>query len=185
MTEKIRTFVSIPVPNTAGLNPLFREIGDLRGVSPSRPRQTHITLRFIGDVPDSRIDDVVDAVADAVSGVHPARVSVVGTGAFPNAKKPRIIWAGVKTDMPMKEMSERIGRNLDAAGIDYDRKEFKPHITVGRIRGSADTNGINMLLRRFSDSEFATFVCSSVNVMRSDLSASGAEHTILRSIDLV
>lgn len=178
---KTRMFISVPVPNSAGLAPFIRDIGEIRGVRTSPPGQLHITLRFIGDIDDERTDEVADIVSKAVKGVRPGRITLKGTGAFPNVKRPRVIWTGIDTALPLEKIAERISEGLDSAGIPYDPKPFKPHITVARVRNNAN---VSTILRKYSDMEFATFICPSVKVMGSELTPNGAVHTILADCDL-
>ncbi len=181
MSVGVRTFVSVPVPNTSGFAPFIRDLSAIRNVRPSRETQMHITLNFLGDVPEDRIDDIGDIVSDAVSDVSRGRIAVKGTGVFPNPRSPRVIWAGVETEIPLAEISERIGRRLSAEGIPCDTKPFKPHITVARIDGKAD---ISRPLRNYSSAEFASFICPAVLVMKSELTPAGPVHTILRMCEL-
>ena len=82
----------------------------------------------------------------------------------------------------MAAIADRIGDNLRRAGIDFDGKPFKSHITVGRCRGPADLSGF---FERFSGSDFTEFQCDEILVMRSVLGPSGAKHTVLRRIPLI
>lgn len=177
----VRTFVSIPVPNAAGLEPLRRDLGFVRGVRCSPPAQLHITLRFIGDLPEERIDDVAACVNAAVNGRGRGRVALKGVGGFPNARNPRIVWAGVETTIPLTAIADELSRRFDQAHIPYDPKPFQPHITVARVEGRPD---LGPLLGKYRTTEFASFLCSSVLIMKSDLSPQGAAHTVLRACDL-
>lgn len=171
----VRTFISIPVPNTAGLEPLVRDLKTVRGVKVSPVKNIHITLKFLGDVPEERLEEVDAIVKDAVRGVKPGRITVKGFGAFPNTRNPRVLWAGLDTDLPLAEISERIGKGLSRVGLPYDEKPFKPHITVGRVDGKAE---LTNMFGKYKTTEFTTFVCPSVMVMKSELRPTGAVHTI-------
>lgn len=177
----IRSFVSIPVPNAAGLEPLLRDLSFVRGVRQSPPAQLHITLRFIGDLPEERIDEVAACVNAAVNGRGKGRVMLMGIGVFPNARSPRIVWAGVETEIPLTAIADELSRRFDQAHIPYDHKPFQPHITVARVEERPD---LGPLLGKYRTTEFASFICSSVLVMKSDLSSQGASHTVLRACDL-
>lgn len=116
----VRTFVSIPIPNTSGLDPFMRDLKGIRGIKPSPTAQMHITLKFIGDIPEEKVDVVEECVLKSVSGISKGRISVKGTGAFPNQKAPRIIWAGVETSLPLEKMSADIGSSsLRSSALRY------------------------------------------------------------------
>lgn len=181
MNVNARVFVSIPVPNTSGLDPLLRDLKGIRGVRPSPSKQMHITLKFIGDIPEENVDAVRDCVSESVAGVSRGRITLRGVGAFPNQRAPRIVWTGVETDLPLARISEELGRRLGAEGIPFDGKPFEPHVTVARVDGRPD---LSRIVRNYSSVEFASFICPAVLVMKSELSPEGASHTIMRVCEL-
>ncbi len=178
---KIRTFISIPVPNTMGLDPLMRDLKSVRGLRTANIRQLHITLRFLGDVDEERIDEVEGIVNDAVRDVNRSRLNLKGVGLFPNERAPRVMWVGIDTELPLVRMAEEISAGLRAAGIPFDEKPFKPHITVGRMEGRCN---IAPMLNKYRTTEFTTYIPPAVHIMKSELTPRGAEHTILRVCEL-
>lgn len=181
MTD-IRVFISIEIPDKGCLDGPLSYLKGVKGVRTSPPEQIHITLRFIGDVDESRVDDIEDCVARAVEGVRPFTVRVSGAGAFPKRERPSVVWIGASPQREMAAIAGRIGDNLRAAGVDFDTKPFKFHITVGRCRGPADLRGF---FDTFSDSEFTSFDCGEVLIMRSVLGPAGAKHTVLRRVPIL
>ena len=174
---KLRVFVSIPVPNTAGLDPLIRDLRIVRGVRTSNVSHLHITLRFIGDVDEDRIDEIGEIVSDTVSGIQRSRLNLKGLGTFPNERNPKILWVGIDTALPLAHIAEVLSERFRKAGIPFDEKPFKPHVTVGRIEGRCN---ISPMLGKYRTIEFTTCVPPAVYVMKSELKPTGAEHTILR-----
>ncbi|AGI47986.1 2'-5' RNA ligase [Thermoplasmatales archaeon BRNA1] len=177
----VRVFVSIPVPNISDLAPFLKDIGAVRGVRPVSAVQLHITLAFVGEVDEERIDDIAECVEAEVREKGSARITLKGAGAFPSEKRPRVIWAGVETGLPLEGIAAGIRRRFAAKGIPFDEKPFKAHITVGRVDRPTDVSGLIGVYRR---TEFFSFICRSVMVVRSDLSPSGPTYTILRVCDL-
>lgn len=177
----VRTFISIPVQGRDSLKPVLDDLSNAAGVRCSPPGQLHITLRFVGDVDASRIDRMERCVRAAVEGIHPFEISVAGVGAFPNRSRPSVVWVGASPQDILAGMADRIGAELDSAGIDYDGKPFKSHVTVGRCRGPADLSAV---FDRYGRTEFTRFVCSHVDIMGSELTPRGAMHRVLRRIDL-
>ena len=177
----IRVFISIEIPDKSSLDGPISHLRGVKGVRTSPPEQVHITLRFIGDVDESRVDDIEDCVRRAAEGTGPFEVVVSGAGAFPKRERPSVVWIGASPQKTMASLADAIGRNLQAAGIQFDTKPFKSHITVGRCRGPADLSGF---FDRFGDTESTRFTCDEILVMRSVLSPSGAKHTVLRRVEL-
>ncbi|MBE6526783.1 MAG: RNA 2',3'-cyclic phosphodiesterase [Thermoplasmata archaeon] len=176
-----RVFVSIPVGNASGLEPLYRDLSGKRGVRTSPKFQLHITLCFIGEIPEERVEEVGEIVSASVKGIKPGRITLKGVGCFPNPKRPRILYVGLETGIPLESLASEIRRRLSTNGIPFDEKPFKPHITVGRIQGPAD---LSVLIGKYRTTEFATFIAHDVMVMGSELSPEGAKHTILKSCEL-
>ncbi len=176
-----RVFISIPVNNAHDLEPLFRDLSRIRGVKSTPAYQLHITLCFIGDIPDERVEEVNEIVKTSVAGIRKGRVTLKGAGCFPNPKRPRVVWAGLESDIPLSQIAGEIARRLDAAGIPHDDKPFKPHITVGRVQGTPD---LTTIVNKYRTTEFASFLCRDVMVMKSELLPEGARHTILCACDL-
>jgi len=179
---KIRMFISIPVKDTSAIEPLGKELRTISNVRPSPMSQMHITLRFIGDIDDSKTKKVVRCVSDAVRGMSPFEITIGGSGCFPNAKRPSVVWVGAEPGDVLSGLSERISANLRAANIQFDEKPFKSHITVGRCNGPVD---IGAFLDRHKGQVFQTFVCDGVCIMRSDLGPSGSKHTVLEKVPLI
>ena len=177
----IRVFVSIEIPDKTSLDGPLGYLRAVKGVRTSPPEQIHITLRFIGDVDESKVDVIGDCVARAVQDKGPFRIRVAGAGAFPKRDRPSVVWIGASPQNEMAAIADGIGRNLRDAGVDFDSKPFKSHITVGRCREPVDLSGF---YERFSDLEFTEFECSEILVMRSVLGPKGAKHTVLRRIRL-
>lgn len=177
----IRTFISIPIEGKGSMKPMLEDLSAVGGVRCAPVGQLHITLRFVGDVDASRIDRMERCVRSAVEGVAPFEITVSGAGAFPNRGRPSVVWIGASPQDILAGMADRMGRELDSAGIDYDGKPFKSHVTVGRCRGPADLSGF---FDRYGGTEFTRFVCSHVDIMGSELTPRGAVHRVLRRIDL-
>ena len=177
----IRVFISIEIPDKSSLDEPLAYLRSVRGVRTSPPEQIHITLRFIGDVDESKVDVIEDCVRRAVDGHRPFGITVSDAGAFPKRERPSVVWIGASPQQELSDIAGAIGRNLRAAGIDFDSKPFKSHITVGRCRDPVDLSGF---FDAFSDREFARFQCSEILVMRSVLGPKGAKHTVLRRIGL-
>lgn len=178
---QIRVFVSIPVPDPAPLGDAVVALRSVENVRPSPVNQMHITLRFIGDVEEASVPRIAGCVRRACSGVQPFEVTMRGTGAFPNARRPSVVWVGAEPEDVLRGMSDRLAKELSKARIRFDDKPFKSHVTIGRCRGPASLDGF---FREYGDREFLRFQCDRVLVMRSVLSSSGARHSVLETVML-
>lgn len=179
-TGIIRVFVSIPVPDTPDLQDLRRTLASA-GARASPPEQTHLTLSFIGDVDESKVKRIVECVRRSVDGFTPMEITLSGLGAFPNERRPSVVWTGISPAGPIKAMAAKLEKNLTAAGIAHDGKPFKAHVTVARCRDSFMPPGVFDGTQR---KVYCRFVFDEVLVMKSVLSPGGAKHSVLARIPL-
>jgi 2'-5' RNA ligase len=142
----------------------------------------HLTLKFLGDVDEELVPDVVRAVEDA-SGSVPAFVfETGGLGAFPSPRRARVIWLGVEPVDEMFDLHEGIEKELEALGFARERRPFRPHLTIGRIRerGGASVEGILSELAAPAE----RVEVGEVLVVKSTLRPSGAVHEVLAAVPL-
>ncbi len=93
----------------------------------------HMTLKFIGDWPAERCGDIVSALGSVrVDAAVPFVVE--GLGVLPNRRSPRVFWAGLRHGEELPELASRADEALAALGVERERRAFKPHITLGRVK---------------------------------------------------
>jgi 2'-5' RNA ligase len=139
MRETTRTFIAIPIPDAAGSQlvrwqqALAPEIPGCRWVE-SQP--LHITLAFLGDVPNRDLNELCLSVASAAEPFGRFELRVEGLGAFPSPDRPRVVWAGITADDlgPLTALREAVVRAATHVGYRSDDSRFHPHITLGRMK---------------------------------------------------
>ena len=176
----IRTFVCIEVPASvrARIEALQRtlRLNDVP-ISWVKPANIHLTIKFLGDVAASRMDDVRGAVERACEGIPPFAITVEGAGCFPSARSPRVLWVGLS---PVPDELRRLHANIETAlereGFAREAKRFSPHLTIARVRDPFKARAtVEELLAAGFAAE--TFSAREVIVMRSDLHPSGSIYT--------
>lgn len=139
MPKTTRTFIAISIPS-----PLEDKLKRLQNLlAPQVPTARwistlpfHMTLAFLGDVPDTDLNAVCKAVAQACGPVPPFELRLEGVGAFPSPAKPRVLWAGLQSSEPLVLAGLQRGVVQAVAKVGYrpDDQRFTPHVTLGRIR---------------------------------------------------
>jgi len=100
-----------------------------------RPEKLHLTLKFLGSVGEHLIPKIMDLVDLDAAKVDSFTIEIAGTGAFPTAKSPRVLWLGVKEPTgAMKLLEQHIDDSCAELGFESDKRAFKPHLTLARIR---------------------------------------------------
>ena len=101
------------------------------------PEGIHVTLKFLGDVEAERTPELVRALGDAVGGARTVTLVVNGAGAFPDAQRPRVFWAGIEPDPALELLADRIERVFGPLGFPTEARAFRPHLTLGRAARNA------------------------------------------------
>ena len=165
---------------------LGREIGRLRDAARDvawvAEANLHVTLKFIGDVDEARVPGLVAAMRGAASQTAAFDVAVRGLGCFPDAGRPRVIWAGLEGAGGLAALAARVDAALAALGIPRESRPFAAHVTLGRVRGPRANPALAGALAGRGD--FGRLPVTSLSVMRSDLHPGGARYTELARVSL-
>jgi 2'-5' RNA ligase len=141
----IRTFVAIEIPGSvkARATALIKELKQAAAkVTWVKPEQLHLTLKFLGDVPDSDVPAVCRIVEEAVRGFEPFEIVFRGCGAFPTTAAPRTIWIGVdQGEEELRQLQESIDVGLTKLRFPREVRRFQAHLTLGRVRESGPAAG--------------------------------------------
>jgi len=150
-----------------------------------RPENLHLTLKFLGQVEESRISAIGEAVADAATGCGPVHLVFQGLGAFPSPRAARVVWIGVSHGAEaLAELQARIEAGLEKLGFAREARPFSAHLTLGRVRGPAHREQLARALTGATAEPLGEMVLDRIELMRSNLNAGGARYTILHSFPL-
>ena len=179
-TKRLFIALALPGPVRAALVALAQP---LPGVAWTRPEQLHLTLRFLGDVPEEKIENVGAQLA-AVH-VEPFLLPVEGVGVFPPKAPPRIVWIGVGHGHPrLHQLRQRMDDALLAAGLaELDVRMFHPHVTLARCTEHAAAPVGHWL---HTHREFAAppFRVEAFELCASELRPGGAVHSLVQRFPL-
>ena len=146
---------------------------------PVRLDQIHFTLQFLGEISENKTEKVKKALGAV--GFSKFDLTIVGSGAFPNTRNPKVVWLGVDKDG--KERMSRLANDVNEilGAIDLkNEKPFKPHLTVFRIKNRI--GDITEELLKSKDTKFGTQLVSQIVLKKSDLSPNGPEYTNLGTV---
>lgn len=139
----------------------------------------HVTLKFIGEVPDGRRDAMAEAVLRTAEPYRPFEVTLGGVGAFPSLRRPRVIWVGVETTPELRSIKHDLEEVFASLGVERESRAFHPHVTVGRVRDEATAGDLRPLEELAEEIEFeARARVDSIDLMRSRLRPSGPEYSV-------
>lgn len=192
----IRTFLAIELPDSvrtrlAGIERDFSH--SMSTLKWSGPDLLHITLRFLGGVPQSRMASVMDVARTAAARTRPFHLTLSGLGAFPTVHKPRVIWVGLEKDAGydvLQQLFARVEAGLVADGFPPEERAFAPHITLARTRDTIAESERRELGTALAEvaarvNVDGTVPAREVTVMQSELSPSGPRYTPLARYPLL
>ncbi|HID10750.1 MAG TPA: RNA 2',3'-cyclic phosphodiesterase [Candidatus Latescibacteria bacterium] len=185
---QVRTFVAVDISDEARRSvqdledELRRYRADVRWVA---PENLHLTLKFLGEIEEERLEEVFFGVEEAVSGVGPFQMVLEGLGGFPGLGRPRVLWVGVSEGAgELRDLAERVEGSLERRGFPREGRPFSPHLTIGRVRQPSGRLGQLTAVMREKDFGPEEVRVEEVKVMKSELMPSGAVYTTLRSFAL-
>lgn len=150
----------------------------LRWVS---PENIHATLKFIGEVDEAIVDPLSSKLGELVQPLFPFQVESVGVGAFPSPTKPRVLWTGMdaKGAEVLSLLHQMLDRELQQLGFPAETLEFKPHITLARVK-SAQPVDLSAIQERFGAHRFGTSTVKDIILYESELTQhQGPRYTVL------
>jgi 2'-5' RNA ligase len=152
--------------------------------------QMHLTLQFLGNVMAAHVPALADAIRFAIMPHHAFLLRSGAVGAFPNAQAPRVLWLDVRGEVEALLVVQRDVAHAvtHVEGVVADRKPFRPHLTLGRVReGKRDRPGANAVaaaLARPVAVPTAAWRVGEVALIRSVLGAGGPRYTVLERFPL-
>lgn len=176
----MRLFVSVDLPAdlATAVERAQRPLREAPGVRLVDPDRAHVTLRFLGDVPDDRLGAVERAVGDAVAaaGVGPFDATVGGLGVFPSPDRVRVVWAGLREGGErLTRLHEAVEREAVALGVDPADHEFTPHVTLARTDDGRATAPVREVVAG-TDPTVGTFRVEAVHLTESRLDGDGPRY---------
>ncbi len=140
-----------------------------------KPDRIHVTLRFLGETAVSKLDAIYQGMDAVPQPQAPIELHLKGMGFFPNAKRPRVIWAGLAGNIPaLTAFKQELDMALAPLGWEPEERPFKPHLTLGRVKDARKLRGVSLAV---AVKELAVPV-TAVHFIESELTRQGPIYTI-------
>ncbi|MCX5725834.1 MAG: RNA 2',3'-cyclic phosphodiesterase [Candidatus Saganbacteria bacterium] len=184
----MRTFISVELPDE--IKEKIAKMIDVLGKAGSgikwvEKKNLHITLKFLGWVPDEKMNDVNGLVKKASEGAKIFDAKFEGLGTFPSGRNPRVIWVGTSKGAPeLKNLAGSIEKIMSKAGYRSEEREFASHVTVGRVKEKKNMDEFLRSIEVNKDSKFGETVVGEICVMKSALSPKGPIYEVVEKIRL-
>ncbi len=134
----LRTFLAIDLPSRL-LDSIVKKQQAMKPELPFitwvKSENLHLTLKFLGNTPESKITEIQQVVAEAVKGIEPFVINLRGFGIFPDKRAPRTLWTGIEGDLEvLLDLTRKIEAEVKQLGFPPEGKPFRPHLTLARIK---------------------------------------------------
>jgi len=153
-----------------------------------RPQQMHLTLKFLGDVPDTDTPDICNVVRRVAASFEPFEITCRGAGAFPSAKAPKTLWIGIEDGADeLKKLQAALDDALKTElGFAKEPRGFHPHLTLGRVKREmpGSTGELSQLLEKHIHFDADLAIIDELVTFASFLSRQGPRHDPLDHAEL-
>jgi len=184
----IRTFIALELPDQAKLdiaavqNDLTSAGLKLRWV---KPQNIHLTLKFLGEVDREKIADICDVLTAVACRHQFFNLQPRGLACFPGLKNPRVMWVGISGELDvLKALQNDVENVLIPLGFNAEKRSFRGHLTIGRIKNRLNSRKLVEALRTHSGFNSDSFNVKQVSVFESKLQPTGPIYTKLCELPL-
>jgi 2'-5' RNA ligase len=191
MSGKKRTFIAVRFSDEV-ISALYNLQTRLKTAVDSRakvkwvePKNIHLTLQFLGDVGIEVFEEMTEFLKEAFWDNPPFEVKLFGLGAFPSPKKPRVVFLGIQAGFEeMQAVSNALHQVTEDFGFRREKRPFKPHVTLGRIRNPKKSVDISAALEKMQETGAGSCQIDVVHLVASELRPTGPIYTTLDSFPL-
>jgi 2'-5' RNA ligase len=178
----VRSFVAIDIENSdviRRIEELQREVLRLGlEIKLVEKENLHITLRFLGEIPQNRINDVAKALSNIKMSKF--QIKLKGVGVFPDLARPRVLWVGVSDGIEeLKKLATTVRQAVDRFAENREDREFVAHLTVGRIKSSRNIERLQEFVARYANVDFGVITVDKIKLKKSVLTPRGPIYTDL------
>jgi 2'-5' RNA ligase len=180
----MRAFIAVdlaPGLKTA-LETLIRKVRkDAGGVKWVKPEAMHLTLKFLGDIPEDSVGTVKALLENLAGTRRPFPLRLKGTGTFPSggAMSARVLWAGIEEVPDLMELQAALETGCETAGFPREERAFHPHMTLGRVKSSEGLEPVLRELERYEEADLGEMTVAALAFFQSVLGSSGPVYKVL------
>ena len=183
----IRAFIAVEIGRAVAQRVVEVE-DELRDVIPgirwTAQSNSHLTLKFLGDIDEAQVEPVGAALERALSPFPRFTINAKGLGVFPDANRPRVLWVGVEGE-PLAALVEKVESTLASLGFEPEKRNFTPHLTIGRWRQLKRLNmNLTATLQKYQNHVFGTSAVEETILFQSILDPRGAVYRRLKAVRL-
>ena len=176
----MRSFIAINLPKETKefLSRLQEKLKSAQAdVKWVKPTNIHLTLKFLGEIDEELAGKIKDIIAEVCKGKKGSEIILSYLGAFPDINQPRVVWIGISQgEQKIENIASELDQKINQLGIPKEKRSFRSHITLGRVRSGYNRQNLSRRLQEVKDSnqqEINKFELNTVSLFKSTLTAKG------------
>ena len=180
--ERIRSFIAVDLDEPSIRERIVAAQRDLQQTGAQlkivEPEIMHLTLRFLGEVPQT----TVERIKEAMSSVRfaPFEIEFIGLGVFPNPRRINVVWVGIKQGQEqLNDIFHQLEPQLRKLGLPPDDKGFSPHMTIARVKSAVNRDALASYVDKMREQEFGKMAARAVRLKKSTLTPKGPIYTTI------
>jgi 2'-5' RNA ligase len=180
-----RGFIAVDIKTTPEIIMFEKDIAKTNAdIKLVEPENIHITMKFLGDTDEQKIDAIEQAIKESVEGIPPFSIALKGTGVFPNQHYMKVLWIGITETGSLETIARILEEKLSVLGFKKENREFSPHLTIGRIRTARNKDQLIKMIEQYTIKEFTVQRVETITLKKSELTPKGPIYTTLRTVHL-
>jgi len=180
-----RIFIAVDITPTNDILRFLNQINSLNAdIKIVEPQNIHITLKFLGDTPEKKFEQIEQIIKDSVKGIEAFNIKLNGTGVFPNKNYIRVVWIGIKDIEKLMTIARNVDEKISALGFKKEKRDFSAHLTVGRVKTAKNKHLLLKKIEEYKDFNFGIQEVKYIKLKKSDLTPKGPIYTTLKEIAL-
>lgn len=184
----MRSFIAIDCEKNLkeNISSLIRKLdsgkGNIRWI---KDQGIHLTLKFLGNITDRQLEAINHELKNAIKLFYPFDLSLRGTGSFPPSTRfPKVLWVGVEENNTLNSLQYEIEHSLFKLGFPKEKKQYRPHLTLGRVKKKDGLEPILGTIQKNREEFFGKMTVERVTLFKSTLQPAGAEYKVLSEYSL-
>jgi len=181
---RLFTAIDLSAEVRANIEDLQRKLKPAARLQWSSSANLHITTKFIGEWPASRLGEV-NAALSAMKPVGPIEMAIRGFGWFPEAPPPTVFWVGIQAPAALPALAKATDDATATLGVQRETRPYTPHLTLARLKAQDPLAPLQQAIRNLPSQEFGSFIATRYHLYLSESSSSGVVYTKLADFSLL
>lgn len=187
MSNLFRTFIALKICPENILQNLYEELQTAlsgEAIKWVAPANLHLTMKFLGDTTMEQVEEVKGVLNKIGQHFYPFPFQLKGLGYFKNGGQPKVLFSKILGLEPIQQLFYELDRSLAEVGFEIENREFKPHLTLARIKFLKNKKLFYSLVDKFDETEIQKVKVSEIIYFQSILKPAGPVYIPLQKVFL-